>query len=236
MCGRYAFYEHQELSERLTNVALDTNFFDQFRPTWNAAPSQSLPVIVENEGTPVLREMRWGLVPKWTKPGQSPKMTPINARAETLGEKPMFRSLIKHRRCIVPANGFYEWRGAKGDKQPYFIHPTDGQLMLFAGLYDEARGIDDDPLESYAIITTNANGPMSRLHDRMPVILDPGDVEEWLDHDLAEMEPLEHLLQPADDDAIAIQPVAKSVNNTRHDGPSLIEPIDDAGDESDAGS
>lgn len=236
MCGRYAFYEHQELSERLTNVALDTSFFDQFRPTWNAAPSQTLPVIVEDEGTPVVREMRWGLIPKWTKPGQSPKVTPINARSETLGEKPMFRSLIKHRRCIVPANGFYEWRGTKGDKRPYFIHPTDGQLMLFAGLYDEARGINDDPLESYAIITTNANGPMSRLHDRMPVILDPEDVSDWLDHDLTEIDPLEHLLRPAGDDAIAIQPVAKSVNNTRHDGASLIEPVDEDADEDDAGS
>jgi len=237
MCGRYAFYEHQELSERLTNVALDTSFFDQFRPTWNAAPSQTLPVIVEDASSATVREMRWGLIPKWTKPGQSPKVTPINARSETLDEKPMFRSLIKQRRCIVPANGFYEWRGTKGDKRPYFIHPTDGQLMLFAGLYDEARGINDDLLESYSIITTNANGPMSRLHDRMPVILDADDVSEWLDRDLTEIEPLEHLLRPADDDAIGIQPVAKSVNNTRHDGPSLIEPIQEAdADEDDTGA
>ncbi len=228
MCGRYAFFEHQELSERLTNVALDTGFFDRFRPTWNASPSQSLPVIVEDDGGSVVREMRWGLIPKWTKPGQSPRVTPINARSETLGEKPMFRSLVKHRRCVVPANGFYEWRGAKGDKRPFFISPTDGQLMLFAGLYDEARGNDDEPLESYAIITTNANGPMSRLHDRMPVILDAGDVSTWLDRDMTEAEPLEHLLRPANDDAIELHSVAKSVNNTRHNGPSLIEPIEDA--------
>jgi len=237
MCGRYAFYEHQELSARLIRLALDTSLFDHFRPTWNAAPSQSLPVIAGDDGAAVVREMRWGLVPKWTKPGQSPRVTPINARAETLGEKPMFRSLIKHCRCVVPANGFYEWRGTKGDKRPYFIHPTDGQLMLFAGLYDEARGTNGDPLESYVIITTNANGPMSRLHDRMPVILDPDDVSEWLDRDLTEVEPLEHLLRPADDDAIGIQPVAKSVNNTRHDGPSLIEPVQEGdADEDDTGS
>ncbi len=184
-------------------------------------------MILEEDGTPVVREMRWGLIPKWTKSGQSPKVTPINARAETLGEKPMFRSLVKYRRCIVPANGFYEWRGVKGDKQPYFIHPADGQLMLFAGLYDEARGIEDQPLESYAIITTGANRPMSRLHDRMPVILDVEDVSAWLDRDLTEAEPLEHLLRPADDDAIALHPVPKSVNTTRHNDPSLIEPIDD---------
>jgi putative SOS response-associated peptidase YedK len=227
MCGRYAFYEHQELSARLISLVLDTSLFDHFRPTWNAAPSQSLPVIVEDDGAAVVREMRWGLIPRWTKPGQSPKVTPINARAETLGEKPMFRSLIKDRRCVIPANGFYEWRGAKGDKQPWFIHPADGQLMLFAGLYDEARGIDDEPLESYAIITTNANGPMSQLHDRMPVILDANDVSAWLDRDMTEAEPLEHLLRPADDDAIEMHPVTRAVNNTRHNDPSLIEPLDD---------
>lgn len=227
MCGRYAFFEYQELSERLTNVTLDTTFFDRFRPTWNAAPSQRLPVIVEDDGASVIREMRWGLIPKWTKPGESPKVAPINARSETLNEKPMFRSLVRHRRCVVPANGFYEWRGAKGDKRPWFIQPAEGQLMLFAGLYDEARGIDDEPLESYAIITTNANGPMAHLHDRMPVILEPEDVSIWLDSDMTEAEPVEHLLRPADDDAIELHPVAKSVNNTRHNGPSLIEPLDD---------
>lgn len=230
MCGRYAFFEHQELSARLISLVLDTSLFDHFHPTWNAAPSQSLPVIVEDDGASVVREMRWGLIPKWTKPGQHPRVTPINARSETLDEKPMFRSLIKHRRCVVPANGFYEWQGVKGDKRPWFIRPADGQLMLFAGLYDEARGVGDEPLESYAIITTAANGPMSRLHDRMPVILDAEDASLWMDRDMTEAEPLEHLLRPAEDDAIQLYAVAKSVNNTRHNGPSLIEPIEDDAD------
>ena len=229
MCGRYAFYEHQELSERLTNVAIDADFLQRFRPTWNAAPSQRLPVIVEDKdaGTPALRTMTWGLIPKWTKPGEKPKVTPINARAETLTEKPMFRSLITSRRCVVPANGFYEWQRHERGKQPFFITRDDGQLMLFAGLYDEARSAEGDPLESYAIITTAANGRMSALHDRMPVILDPDDVEEWLDSDQTETGPLERLLRPADDGDIALRPVSQEVNSVRHNGPELIEPLDD---------
>ena len=231
MCGRYAFYEHQELSERLTNVAINADFLRRFRPTWNAAPSQQLPVIVEDNGQPVLRTMSWGLIPKWTKPGEKPKVAPINARSETLTEKPIFRSLIKSRRCVVPANGFYEWRRHQGGKQPFFIEPEEGQVMLFAALYDEATANDGDPLESYAIITTEANGRMLALHDRMPVILDPDDVADWLDAGQTETGPLEHLLRPADDGSISLRPVSKDVNNVRHNGPGLIEPLDDDGED-----
>jgi len=226
MCGRYAFYEHQELSERLTNVSLDTNFLENFRPTWNAAPSQSLPVIVEDRGKVEVRAMTWGLIPTWTKPGEKPKVAPINARAETVAEKPMFRSLVKHRRCLVPANGFYEWKRSPDGKQPHFVQPTKGQLMLFAGLFDEAKAGDGSPLESFSIITTEANTVMSTLHDRMPVVLDD-DLELWLDRDQTEFEPIEHLLRPAPDRAIEIHPVSRDVNNARHNGPDLIEPIDD---------
>ena len=236
MCGRYAFYAHQALSERLTNVAIDADFLHQFRPTWNAAPSQRLPVIVEDNGAPVLRSMTWGLIPRWTKPGEKPKVAPINARAETLTEKPMFRSLIKSRRCVVPANGFYEWQRRAGGKQPFFIEPEEGQLMLFAGLYDEAKAANGDPLESYAIITTDANTRMSALHDRMPVILDPDDVADWLDPEQTESGPLEHLLRPADDDGIAFRPVSKEVNSVRHNGPELIEPLDDEDEDEASGT
>jgi putative SOS response-associated peptidase YedK len=234
MCGRYAFYEHQELSERLTNVALDTAFFDQFRPTWNAAPTQTLPVIIEEDGTVSVRGMSWGLIPKWTKPGERPKVAPINARAETIAEKPMFRSLVRNRRCLVPANGFYEWRRTPNGKQPFYIEPTGHQLMLFAGVFDEARGVGGDPIHSFSIVTTTANGAMSHLHDRMPVILEDDSLEAWLDRDLTEFEPLEGLLQPVPDSAIAIREVSREVNNTRHNGSHLIEPVDESS-ETDAG-
>lgn len=227
MCGRYAFYEHQELSERLTNISLDTDFLERFRPTWNAAPTQTLPVIVEDEGKVEVRGMSWGLVPKWTKPGERPKVAPINARSETIAEKPMFRSLVKYRRCLVPANGFYEWKRTPAGKQPYYIEPAEGQLMLFAGLFDEAKQAGGEPLESFSIITTEANAAMSSLHDRMPVILGDDALEDWLDRDLTEFEPLEHLMRPVPGSAIDIHAVSKDVNNTRHNGPELVEPIDD---------
>jgi len=230
MCGRYAFYNPEELSLRLANITLDADFSGEFKPTWNAAPSQTLPVIVEDDGQVSVRGMTWGLVPKWTRPGERPRVAPINARAETLTEKPMFRSLVKYRRCLVPANGFYEWKRAPDGKQPYYVTPTGRQLMLFAGLFDEAKAVGGEPLESFSIITTNANSVMSHLHDRMPVILDGEDLEAWLDRDLTEFEPLEGLLQPVPDSAVAIRPVSREVNNTRHDGPELIEPLDDADD------
>lgn len=228
MCGRYAFYEHQELSERLTNVSLDTAFFEHFNPTWNAAPSQDLPVIVpQDDDLAAVRAMTWGLIPRWTKPGEKPKITPINARSETIGEKAMFKGLVKSRRVVVPANGFYEWKREGSAKQPFFIHPTDGTLMLFAGLYDVAKDVEGNPIESFTILTTTANDAMAELHDRMPVMLDADGVEEWLDPDLDALEPLAHLLQPAANDAIAVYPVSSAVNNTRHNGPDLIEPLED---------
>lgn len=227
MCGRYAFYEHQELSERLTNVSLDMAFFEHFNPTWNAAPSQDLPVIVEDDEIAAVRAMSWGLIPRWTKPGERPKVAPINARSETLAEKPMFRSLVKSRRCVVPANGFYEWKRTADGKQPFLIEPTSGQLLLFAGLYDVAPGADGEPRESFTIVTTSANGTMEQIHDRMPVMLSDDDVELWLDPDLDTIEPLQHLLVPADDDAIAMRPVGKQVNNARINHPGLIDPLDD---------
>lgn len=227
MCGRYAFYEHQELSERLTNVSLDTAFFEHFNPTWNAAPSQDLPVIVEDDEIAAVRAMSWGLIPRWTKPGERPKVAPINARSETLAEKPMFRSLVKSRRCVVPANGFYEWKRTADGKQPFLIEPTTGQIMLFAGLYDVAPGTEGTSRVSFTIVTTRANGTMEQIHDRMPVILSDDDAALWLDPDLDAIEPLEHLLEPSDDDAIAMRPVSKEVNNARTNHPGLIEPLDD---------
>ncbi len=231
MCGRYVFYEYQELSERLTNVSLDTAFFEHFNPTWNAAPTQDLPVIVEDGEIAAVRAMTWGLIPRWTKPGERPKVAPINARSETIAEKPMFRSLVKSRRCVVPSNGFYEWKKTASGKQPYLIESTNGQLMLFAGLYDEARTEDGEPLESFTIVTTSSNEAMSDLHDRMPVILEDHDaVEAWLDPTLNEFEPLEHLLKPAPDESIRVYPVSRAVNNARHNGPDLIEALDEDDD------
>lgn len=226
MCGRYVLEDFEELSERLTQVPLRYEF--QPRPTWNAAPTQILPVVVEEEGEWVVEGMQWGLIPRWTKPGERPKTAPINARAETLTERPMFRSLIRNRRCLVPASGFYEWQKRGEAKQPYYIRPRDGGLMLFAGLYDEAPGeTPDDPRRSYTIITTSANELMAPLHDRMPVVLEQVDYAEWLSREETDPAPLERLLAPYPADELEAYPVSRAVNNIRHNDPSLIEPEDD---------
>lgn len=235
MCGRYVIERFPELNKRLLDVPIDILF--PLRPTWNAAPSQTLPVLVESEDqqTWQVKGMSWGLIPRWTKPGERPKVTPINARAETVAEKPMFRSLFKQRRCIVPANGFYEWQctgqhtglGKSAGKQPYYIHLKNDPMMYFAGLYDEATGQDGKPFESYTIITTTANETMAHLHDRMPVMLDLEDVEHWLSRSETESEPLEYLLKPAPDDAIDIYPVSTAVNSPRNNEPDLIDPLEE---------
>ncbi|MGC4107415.1 MAG: SOS response-associated peptidase [Thermomicrobiales bacterium] len=230
MCGRYSAYDLHLLGQILTNAPLDLGMAPH--PTWNAAPSQILPVLVESpdEERVELTGMSWGLVPRWAKPGEKPRVAPINARAETLTQKPMFRSLVRGHRCIVPANGFYEWKhedGGKGPKQPYYIHLRDEPMMFFAGLYDEAVREDGSPIQTYTIITTEANDAMHALHDRMPVIVPPDDVEHWLSRSETDFDALDYVLKPAPDDAVEMHPVSKAVNSPANDSPDLIEPLED---------
>lgn len=229
MCGRYVIEDVQELSERLTNVRLVFDFERAFEPTWNAAPSQRLPVMVAEDDHWAVRLMQWGLIPAWAKPDQKAPVSPINARSETVAEKPMFRSLIRNTRCVVPASGFYEWQRQEGAKQPFYIHRTDGEPMYFAGVWSElpAGMGHEDAAGSYAILTTEANERMSAVHDRMPVILDPDDVEAWLDREETNPVVLEHLMDAADEDDINLYPVSKSVNAVRNNHPSLITRLDD---------
>jgi len=221
MCGRYVIASNDELSERfqLRQLHLD------WAGTYNAAPSELLPVIVEDEGGErVLRLLRWGLVPRWQRPGSGRGIAPINARAESVLEKPMFRGLVAHRRCLVPSNGFYEWQVRDGRKQPYFACLRDEPLFAFAGLYDEpAPGSEDEP-GSYTILTTYANPVMAPIHDRMPVILHEADEAEWLSRELTDPHPLERLFAPYPEAAMEVYPVSKAVNNVRNNGPDLIRP------------
>lgn len=228
MCGRYVVEGVQELSERfrLTNVRF------LFEPTYNAAPSELLPVVVEDDdGERELKLMRWGLIPKWSRPGGK-SLQPINARAETLGEKPMFKPLLSRRRCIVPASGFYEWRREDGGKQPYYLTTNQRHPFGFAGLYDvttdpEAEGPAAAAEGSYTIITTAANDKISYIHERMPVILRPEHEDAWLSHEVTDLEEIEQLLNPIPGAEMTTYPVSKAVNNVRNDSPDLITPIED---------
>lgn len=219
MCGRYTLENVQEISERFQ--ARQLRF--ELASTYNIAPSQELPVIVADEdGDRAIRLMHWGLIPRW-RSGRG-GVGPINARSETVAEKPMFRDLIRRRRCLVPASGFYEWQARVHRKQPYFVTVKDEPLFAFAGLYDVAANDDGDPIGSYVILTTRANALVSSIHDRMPVILRPEDEGPWLDPAITDVHAFEPLFDPLPSEALVAYPVATSVNDARHDGPSLIRP------------
>lgn len=219
MCGRYVVAGTTELSERFQ---LRTIPFDWF-PTWNAAPTQKLPVIVAGADGRALRLMQWGLLPRWRRAGQR-AIAPINARAETLLDKPMFKRLVSDHRCLVPISGFYEWReqGAGKRKQPFYVTAKDGRLWALAGLYDEQPGPDGEPLVSYTVVTTAANPLLRPLHERMPVILTPEAEAEWLDPNVADPRQVERLLVPYPEDRIALWPVSPAVNSVRNNGAELI--------------
>jgi putative SOS response-associated peptidase YedK len=224
MCGRYVLNAPEDISERfqLRQLVIDLPH------TWNGAPTNRLPVIVETEdGEHEARSMQWGLVPRWAKRDDKKSIAPINARAETLSEKPMFRNLIKKRRCLVPANGFYEWKNLGDRKQPYYIHLPDEPLFAFAGLYDEFEDEDGEILGSYTIITTPPNELMEELHNRMPAILHRDDEEEWLDPEVTDTAQVSRLLGPYPAEEMEAAPISRKVNNVRNDGPDLIEPVDE---------
>lgn len=223
MCGRFTLRAPASVVAEQFGV-LDA---EALRPRYNIAPTQPVAVIrhpSENVGTPrQLVMLRWGLVPSWaTDPKIGNRL--INARAETVAEKPAFRAALRRRRCLVAADGFYEWRRAGATKQPYFIHLADDRPFAFAGLWERWEGPDHTVLETCAVITTEANELMASIHDRMPVILSPDDYALWLDPAIQSPERLQPLLRPYPSEAMAAHPVSTHVNNPRHDDPRCVVP------------
>ena len=224
MCGRYSLTSPGEAMARLFGVAMG-----EHAPRYNIAPSQGILVArAAPDGEAGAREaavLRWGLVPSWAKdPDIGNRM--INARAETVAEKPSFRAAFRRRRCLVPASGFYEWRAASGPKQPYHIGMADGGPFAMAGLWEHWTGPDGAAVETCAILTTEANELLRPIHARMPVIVAPGDFDLWLDPELAMPELLAPLLRPFDPAAMAARAVSRHVNNVRNDDPACLEPVD----------
>ncbi len=216
MCGRFAFYSPREA----VLVVFGVGFTEALAPRYNISPTQDVAAIRSDaHGAPQAAILRWGLIPSWAKdPAIGNRM--INARAETLAEKPAFRSAFRRRRCLVLANGFYEWRKSGRGKQPYYIAAADERPIAFAGLW-ERWDKGDSPLETCTIITTGANRALSELHDRMPAILPPEAALQWLAPD-APIERLAGLLLPAADELLAARPVSRAVNSPAHEGPELI--------------
>jgi putative SOS response-associated peptidase YedK len=226
MCGRYSqFSPRDDLVDRF---AIDAVVADEVAPSWNVAPTDRVHAVVEHHGQRLLGAFRWGLVPSWVPNESGAKATGamINARAETLDGKPAFRTAFARRRCIIPADGFYEWRRTgDGRKQPFFIRRPDRAILAFAGLY-ERRG----DLRSCTIVTTRANAVIAPLHDRMPVILAPDAWDEWLDREQHDTAPLHHLLVPAPDDLLELVAVSPLVNSVRNNGPELLAPATESGE------
>lgn len=216
MCGRFLLTAPVDALRRLFGVADSPNFPARY----NIAPTQDSAVIrLDAEGGRELMLMRFGLIPSWAK-DQSIAASLINARSDGVAAKPSFRQAFKQRRCLVPADGFYEWKPgpAKGPKQPYLIARADRATFAFAGLWERWQG-DGQTIHSFSIITTDANKALAPIHHRMPVILDPKDYATWLDPQNAAPQ---NLLQPAPDELMQAIPVSTRVNAVRNDDPDCI--------------
>lgn len=195
-------------------------------PSYNVAPTTDVYAVLSDGTARHVDAFHWGLIPWWAKDAKVGSRM-INARAETLAERSAFRSAFERRRCLIPADGFYEWRkhatDPKGRKQPFFIHRPDGEPFAFAGLWELWRGPerDQEPLRSCTIITTGPNAEMARIHDRMPVILPASAWGRWLDPDMRDLDSLARLLVPAPPEITRMHAVSTDVNNVRNDRPDL---------------
>ncbi len=221
MCGRFtASFEFREL-KLLFNLQRD---IPSLTPRFNIAPSQEVPVIVQNDGVNELKPMKWGLVPSWS-PDPSIGNHMINARAETISEKPSYRRLLESRRCLIPADGFYEWRREGNSKIPVWVHLKNKQPFVFAGLWDMWRDVEGEVLHSFTIITTVPNALLRRIHNRMPVIFDGLQAKQWLDPRLS-MRPADiaAVLAPFPSEQMQAHDVTPLVNKPEYDSPECINP------------
>jgi putative SOS response-associated peptidase YedK len=219
MCGRYAAFLP---AEAIVALFATSGPVPNWAPTWNMAPTRDAPVVRRHpeSGERRLDLLRWGLLPHWAKDAKSVRQ-PINARSETVATAPMFRDAFRHRRCLVPADAFYEWQATGGAKLPWAIARADGQPLTFAGLWEGWRGSDGAVIRSFTIVTTGANEALRPLHERMPVVLEPADWPLWLG-------------ETAGDPADVMRPsrasfrtwrIGTAVNNVRNDTPQLLEPV-----------
>jgi putative SOS response-associated peptidase YedK len=218
MCGRFTLTIDSNAVARAFNVAVPKSL--QTGPRYNVAPTQDV-VTVLNDGEPHLDLLRWGLIPSWAKDASIGSRM-INARAETLAEKPSFKRLLNSRRCLIPADGFYEWQKVDGGKVPMYITLKGHEPFAFAGLWDSWETADGEVLRTCTIITTHANDMVAPIHERMPVIL-PSDAREmWLDPGLHDANILLPLLKPYDPEAMQAREVSRRVNSPQYDGSDLI--------------
>ncbi|HEY6769384.1 MAG TPA: SOS response-associated peptidase [Candidatus Sulfotelmatobacter sp.] len=226
MCGRYRLSRRKQLVEEYFNSTGE----DDWSPRYNIAPTQPVPVIRQHPAEPARQFslMKWGLIPLWA-PNPSVAASMINARSETAATKPAFRDPLKSRRCLIPADGFYEWSRTGTAKQPYCFEVNDGELFAFAALWDRWKDASGGWIKTCSILTTTSNAVASAVHDRMPVILNPDNYDLWLDPGMQNVIAISELLKPYDTRSLRCYPVSTWVNNVANDDEQcsrLVEIID----------
>ncbi len=228
MCGRYALTTPPDVLAAFFRLSL----IPEYSLRYNVAPTQMSPIVRLGSASPgrELTLMRWGLIPSWAKDAAIGNRL-INARSDSAASKPAFRSAFKRRRCVVPASGFFEWKAPKdaangAAKQPYYIFRADGDPLALAGLFESWRPSEsDDWVLSFTILTTDANAAMASIHDRMPVILEPEDLDRWIDPNVTDASAVSDLLKPAADGVLTMHPVSTRVNSPRNESPDLVAPL-----------
>lgn len=223
MCGRFTCTERNgSLVE--ARLGVTPGAIADYAPRYNIAPTQPWFVVVMKYENRTILRAKWGLVPQGSKDASRAAQS-INARSETVESRPAFRDAFKHRRCVVPADGFYEWTGPRSARQPHWIYRSDGQLLLFAGLYEEWKPAGGAAETTFTILTCAANSTMARVHDRMPVILADRDADDWMNPREPNPPTLKRLLIPAAEDVLQMRPVSPLVNSVRNEGPELLEKV-----------
>lgn len=221
MCGRFTL---SQSAEAIASV-FQLNQVPTLEPRYNIAPTQPVATVLQTSAHErQFQLLRWGLIPAWAKDATMGSRL-INARAETVAEKPSFRSAFRHRRCLVIADGFYEWRRQDGKKQPFYFRMQNQQPFAFAGLWEHWQDPKGEAIDSCTILTTEANELLQQIHERMPVILNPKDYDLWLDPTVQKLEQLQQLLQPYSSTVMTSYPVSTKVNKPTNDTPELINSL-----------
>jgi putative SOS response-associated peptidase YedK len=220
MCGRYLITSAPEAIRALFRYAEQPNF----PPRYNIAPTQPVPIVRLDNGERSFVLVRWGLIPAWVKDPHAFSLL-INARGETIGKKPAFRNAVRLRRCLFPADGFYEWKTGADRKRPFCIRPRDGQPVAFAGVWETWMGPNGEEIDTACIVTTAANRFLAPLHDRMPVVIAPQAFDLWLDCAKVDAETAAALIVPAPENLFEAYEISTLVNRTANDSPAVIAPL-----------
>jgi len=219
MCGRYCITSAPEAIRALFRYREQPNF----PPRYNVAPTQPVPIVRLVEGQRQFALVRWGLLPAWVKDPKGFTLL-INARGESVNDKPAFRNAMKRRRCLLPADGFYEWKTEGTRKRPFFAHPTAPGPIAFAGLWETWTGPNGEEMETAAIVTTQANRALASVHHRAPVIVPPNAFDLWLDCAKVDATTAAALVAPAPEGSMAVREMSPAVNRVANDSPELLEP------------